>query len=189
LAGLNDDGVAELMAEVAGVAVSAELARKVRQRTGGNPLFVRELTRLLAARADLSAGDVALPVWLDTVRVTLEGRLAALSPSCVAVLHVAAVLGTEFRLESLRPILTDTGELPDILAEAVRGKVLAGEPGADVYRFSHDMFRETLPARSSARPRYTRDDAMTRRALPGPRWGFMISARRPAYRTPSPSTC
>jgi tetratricopeptide (TPR) repeat protein len=146
LAGLDDDGVAELMAEVAGVAVAAELARKVCQRTGGNPLFVRELTRLLAARADLSAGDVALPVWLDTVKVTLERRLAALSPSCVAVLHVAAVLGTEFRLEALRPILTDAGELPDILAEAVRGKILAGEPGADVYRFSHDMFRETLYA-------------------------------------------
>jgi hypothetical protein len=146
LAGLNDDSVAELMAAVAGTAISPELARKVRQRTGGNPLFVRELTRLLASRADLSASDVALPVWLDTVRVTLESQLAALSPSCVAVLHVAAVLGSEFRLELLHPILADAGELPDLLAEAVRGKVLAVGPGVGVYRFSHDLFRETLYA-------------------------------------------
>lgn len=144
LAGLTDDGVAELMAGIAGTGISAELARRVRQRTGGNPLFVRELTRLLAAGADLSAGDVALPVRLGTVKGTLESRLAGLSPSCVAVLHVAAVLGSEFRAELLRPILADAGDLPGLLAEAVRGKVLAGEPGAGVYRFSHDLFRETL---------------------------------------------
>ena len=153
LAGLNDEGVAELMAEIAGTAISAELAGRVRQRTGGNPLFVRELTRLLAARADLSAGDVPLPVRLDTVRVTLESWLAALSPSCVAVLQVAAVLGPEFRLEVLRPILADAGELPDLLAEAIRGKVLTGEPGAGVYRFSHDLFRETLYASLDPRER------------------------------------
>lgn len=80
LAGLNDDGVAELMGDVAGTGISAELARRVRQRTGGNPLFVRELTQLLAAGADLSTGDVALPMRLDTVTVTLQSHLAAMSP-------------------------------------------------------------------------------------------------------------
>lgn len=152
LAGLDDDGVAALMADVARTAVPAELARKVRQRTGGNPLFVRELTRLLAVGGDLP-GDVALPVRLDTVAVTLESRLAALSPSCVAVLRVAVVLGSEFRLEVLRQLLADAVDLPDLLAEAVRGKVLAGETGAQVYRFSHDLFRETLYASLDPRER------------------------------------
>jgi tetratricopeptide (TPR) repeat protein len=146
LAGLSDDGVTELMADISGTGISAELARKVRQRTGGNPLFVRELTRLLVAGTDLSADDVALPARLDTVTVTLESRLAALSPSCAAVLRVAAVLGSEFRLELLRLILDDAGELPDLLAEAAGGKVLAGGPGTEVYQFTHDLFRETLYA-------------------------------------------
>jgi hypothetical protein len=153
LAGLNDDGVAELMTGIAGTGISVELARKVRQRTGGNPLFVRELTRLLVAGADLSAGDVALPVRLDTVRATLESRLTALSPSCVAALHVAAVLGSEFRPELLSLLLDDGEELPSLLAEAIRGKVLASEPGAEVYRFTHDLFRETLYASLDPRER------------------------------------
>ncbi len=144
LAGLTDDGVAELMADVAGTVVSATLARKVRQRTAGNPLLVRELTRLLSAGADLSADDVALPTRLDTITVALESRVAALSSSCVVMLHVAAVLGSEFRLELLRPMIDDVGDLPGLLAEAVRGKVLTGETGAGVYRFSHDLFRETI---------------------------------------------
>lgn len=59
LAGLDDGGVAELMADVARIEVPVELARRVQQRTGGNPLFVRELTRLLAAGGGLTAGYMA----------------------------------------------------------------------------------------------------------------------------------
>src|SRR5258707_1194717 len=61
LIGLDAGGVAALMTEVAGPAPGAELAEAVHHRCGGNPLFVRELTRLMVARGDFSPDAGPLP--------------------------------------------------------------------------------------------------------------------------------
>ena len=63
-------------------------------RTGGNPLFVRELTRLRQSRA--AAGDRwASSATVDSVREVIDRRLARLSQPCIRVLTLAALDGTE----------------------------------------------------------------------------------------------
>jgi predicted ATPase len=58
LDGLAAPEVGRLMAEVAAEAIPDDVAARMHARTGGNPLFVRELTRLVHTRrtADTTCG-------------------------------------------------------------------------------------------------------------------------------------
>jgi tetratricopeptide (TPR) repeat protein len=131
LRGLDEAGVAAVMTAVAGPRPDRELARKVWRRSGGNPLFVRELTRLVQA----GAGDV-VP---ESVRDILLSRLARLSQPCAELLAVAAVCGRVVRPELLGR-LTDAGA--DVLEEATTARVLTRT--GEGLLFSHDLYRETL---------------------------------------------
>ena len=93
-------------------------AGALRARTGGNPLFVRETSRLL----DIEGPQIGLPIG---VRGVLDRRLARLSPPCRSSLSVAA-LRPEVELELLCE-LTDRSmsELLEVAAEAVHAGVLA----------------------------------------------------------------
>ncbi len=151
LSGLPVDGVAALMAAIAGPAPAPELAEAVRSRCGGNPLFVRELTRLMVARGDLSAAAPALP---DGVRDTLRLRLDRLSPPCRELLEVAAVAGPAVAPALLAAVgPDDEPAVADLAGEAERARVLVATAGG--LRFSHDLYRESvlasLPAERRAR--------------------------------------
>ena len=145
LNGLSPAAVGTLIAVIAGSHPSEEQASAVWRRSGGNPLFVRELTRLVLARGD-SAGP--LP---DSVRQTLTERLARVSPACAEMLEVAAVDGLHLQLDVLSRALDLTSDTAaDLLDEAVRARVVVlDDAGA---HFAHDLFRETILAQlSSAR--------------------------------------
>jgi hypothetical protein len=137
LPALAEADVARLMAGVSGVAPDPEVARDVWRRTGGNPFFAREVTRLLAT-GEVPAG----------VRDVLDRRLAALPAACREVLGAAAVLGTEFDVA----VLADVAGLPADdavvrLERAARARVLLRLPApVGSYRFVHDLFRETVAA-------------------------------------------
>ena len=147
LTGLDTGAVAAAMAQVAGVSPNGELAAQVRDRTGGNPLFVRELTRLLLAQGGLPHAGRPLPVVLDSVQETLQRRLARLSQACVQMLSAAAVAGPRIRPEVLRRLLPGPEELEGLLAEAGNARVLSAPPTpVDVHQFTHDLFRESLYA-------------------------------------------
>src|SRR5207248_4353729 len=62
VAGLDATGVAALMASTAGTQLREELAEAVYRQTGGNPLFVGEVTRLLAVHNALDRTDVSVGV-------------------------------------------------------------------------------------------------------------------------------
>src|SRR4030095_12158090 len=115
----------------------------VHERTEGNPLFVREVVRLLATEATLErpgGGGVPIP---GSVRAVIGRRLAPLSACPVQVLSAAAVVGREFDLSLLRPAC----ELPVErvlagLSEAVALEGVAEEEGAGGRdRFSHSLVR------------------------------------------------
>ena len=146
LAGLTADDVGVLMAAVGGTAAPPlPLAEQVWRRSGGNPFFVRELARLVMSRGPAGAFGPTIP---DTVRDTLERRLARISQPCVEVLTVAAVAGAEVHEELLGALLPPgPAPLSDLLSEAVAAQVLV-EPQhtAERHRFSHDLYRETLIA-------------------------------------------
>lgn len=143
LDGLDTAGVSQLMAQAAGGPVPAEAAAAMHARTGGNPLFVRELTRLRQSRA--AAGDRgAGSAMADSVREVIDRRLARLSQPCTRMLTLAALDGTSLRPWLLAMALGDATGLPALLEEAAAARVLAAGQDGPGLRFSHDLFREVL---------------------------------------------
>ena len=124
-----------------GAGVHRSWVSAVHERSGGNPLYVAELTRLLD-RSELSApckGLWQLPV--DLVRL-IAHRLNQLSPPCRRLLDGASVLGEQFDLDLLPS--------PDGVAEAIDAGVLIDVPGSRRrLRWSHSVVREVWYSRLS----------------------------------------
>ncbi|HEX4357050.1 MAG TPA: BREX system ATP-binding domain-containing protein [Pseudonocardia sp.] len=126
----------------------------VAARTRGNPLFIREISRLLEAGLPL---DSHLP---DLIREVIGQHLDGLPPSCRTALAVAAVAGPDIDPRLLTAVtrtavtrtavtrtessteagITETLALLDTAARA--GVVVAQADGR--FAFVHDLFRETL---------------------------------------------
>jgi tetratricopeptide (TPR) repeat protein len=88
LEGLDENDVATLLGAVLDRPPSTEEARAVHRQTGGNPLFVTEVARLVAA-----GSSTVLPTGVLEV---LARRLARVSASCNDVLGACSAVGTEF---------------------------------------------------------------------------------------------
>jgi tetratricopeptide (TPR) repeat protein len=145
LEGLADHDATDLARAVAAGRLTPSALADVVRRTGGNPLFVRELTRLtVAGRAPGSEPAVDLPSGLKEV---VAQRLAPLSPACRSMLDVAALLGSDVRMGVLARALGGRDDLPQLVAEAVQAKILT-TPGDELSppTFVHDLFREVLSA-------------------------------------------
>lgn len=133
--GLPEPDVAVLLADVLGREPTADEVRSVYAQTGGNPLFVTQVGRLLAAGA---SGTVPAGV-----REVLTRRLARLSADCVEVLAVAAVLGTVSDLRDIAAVSRRPESF--VLAgldEAARARLahpVDGRP--DRWSFVHDLVR------------------------------------------------
>ena len=92
LSPLDRAGVARMVGEIsARHALSKELIEGVNERTGGVPLFVEEVTRLLVERAE-QGGAQAIP---PTLQQSLAARLDRLGPAR-EVAQICAVLGRDF---------------------------------------------------------------------------------------------
>jgi len=139
LRGLDPDEVAQLITLTTGQAPAPSLAASIRERTGGNPLFVREVVRLRAA----GVRGRAVP---ESVRSVLGRRLDLLSPACAELLAVASVFGREPRLDLLQSLAgMAAGETLELLAEAVAARLVEEVPGVPPrWRFTHALVREVL---------------------------------------------
>jgi hypothetical protein len=137
---LAREDVASQLELATGSAPSEELVAAVHGATEGNPLFVVETARLIAARG-APAGRVAIP---GSVRAAIRERLARLLPGTRGVLALAAVIGRDFRRTTLARMSGEPGaELAVPLADAVDAAVLL-EVAPGQYRFAHILFREVL---------------------------------------------
>ena len=96
LAGIGQAGVAGLLESVLGD-VTGELVTVLHERTGGNPFFVRQLTRLLADDGTDPLTALSLPAP-PGVRHVIARRLAELPGSARDLLAAAAVVGRDFEL-------------------------------------------------------------------------------------------
>ncbi|GAA0948790.1 AAA family ATPase [Kribbella koreensis] len=115
---------------------SAEQAEQVFQVTGGNPLFVTEVGRAIADgswQPDRPPRSV-----LDIV----AGRLDRVSGDCRRMVQAAAIVGRDFQLTTVAPVLDLTVEdcLP-LVDEAIAFGFL-DQPG----RFSHALTRDAVAA-------------------------------------------
>ena len=137
---LGTDGVGELTGLIAGEAIDAAEARRLAERTGGNPLFVSEYARL---SPEERRGDT-IPL---AVQAVVGGRLAGLDPAVLEVLRAAAAIGEVLDLDLLaRTTRLDLDELADLLDEAADEHVIVAAPDTGGYAFAHGLVREEVLA-------------------------------------------
>jgi len=142
LRGLDPDEVGRLITMTTGTAPDSVKAGHICERTGGNPLFVREVARLLAA----GLTGAAVP---EGVRPVLARRLDLLSALCAELLAVASVFGRDLRLDLLEVLAGVPAEqVLELLGEAVTARLVEEVPGSPLHwRFAHALVREVLYGR------------------------------------------
>jgi hypothetical protein len=146
LRGLDRDEVGQLIAEVAGVVPWKDKVTAIHEATGGNPLFVREVTRLVAAADPLDQPrQLTVPVP-DSVRAVIRRRLAPLSADAIQVLSAAAVVGRDFELTLVAAAsdLPTSGVLASLSEAVALGMIAETAETAGVYRFCHPLMREAI---------------------------------------------
>jgi DNA-binding SARP family transcriptional activator len=145
LTGLSAEDTAHFVEVSAGVAPMPRLAAAVHQTSGGNPLFVSELVRLLRAENRLrELEDLDALVLPRGVEQVIARRLEHLSESCRQSLSLAAVVGREFDVTLLERAGGAAGsELLAQLDDAIAARVVELASGG-AFRFSHDLVRQTL---------------------------------------------
>lgn len=152
LRGLDEREVARFMEVATGRRPSPDLVAAVFSRTEGNPLFVREVVRLLASEghlqdaAERASWEIDIPI---SVRDAIERRLDYLSPQCNEVLSVASAIGREFDIGVLQRASDLTPHrLVSAVEEASAARVLVELPTASPrgrsFRFNHALMRETI---------------------------------------------
>ena len=129
-----------MLTALAGPGVATAVSERMWQRSGGNPLFVRELTRLLVAQG----GPLEQTSIPTNIAETLRRRLARLSTACVRLLDWAAVAGRDIDLALLSSSgAADTeADAALVLDEARRAGVVDVTDAGP--RFTHDLYRETI---------------------------------------------
>jgi DNA-binding CsgD family transcriptional regulator len=132
LAGLSTEEIAQYLAAEGGLSArrAREYAAVLRDQTGGNPFFLRELWRDMTGAPTRAFGARA-PV---SVRDTLQRRLARLTPAERATVETAAVLGDSGDVRVvLRARMADSGDAGGAGADAA--SVLAALDAAVMFGF------------------------------------------------------
>ena len=141
LSPLDRTGVARMVGEIsARHALSKEVIERVNERTGGVPLFVEEVTRLLLERGEQGGPQVIPP----TLQQSLAARLDRLGPAR-EVAQIGAVLGRGFPHALLQAVaeLDEAGlrSAVERLAEADILFIEGDGPQAN-YRFKHALVQD-----------------------------------------------
>jgi hypothetical protein len=134
-------------------ALPQEVVEVVAARTGGGPLFVEEVTRLLLERGGEQGGVHAVP---PTLQQLLTARLDRLG-SAREVAQVGAVIGRDFSYKLLREI-AGIGDAPpqtalERLADADFLPV-QGLPPASDYRFKQALIQDAAYENLQASTRF-----------------------------------
>lgn len=142
LTGLDDTALAALT-RAAGLTATPDLVAQLARRTGGNPFFVTQLLRMLAANSANAQQVLAVEVPVQVVEV-VRRRLARLPAATAGLLEVAAVLGAGGAVENLAATAgRDLGAVLGELEPAVTSGLLA-DAGAGRWRFVHALVRDAV---------------------------------------------
>ena len=130
LRGLSQQDVGRFIEVAAGVTPPTGLTEAVHTQTEGNPLFVTEVVRLLVQEGELTQESGARDSWTvripEGVREVIGRRLNRLFQRCNETLTIASVIGREFELRQLAPLVEDISEdrLLDALEAALSARVI-----------------------------------------------------------------
>ncbi|MFD4431719.1 BTAD domain-containing putative transcriptional regulator [Nocardia sp. NPDC058497] len=160
LGGLDTAAVRAIAARAGLRTIDDDTAERLRARTGGNPLFVREVATLAAAVGDLHA----VP---DGVRDVLSRRIARLPAGAARALRLAAVWGDDIDFDTLLEL---TAEPEDTLIDLIDTVTVAGLvriAGTDRITFAHALIRDAvygdIPALRRARLHWSALELLERR--------------------------
>ena len=172
-------------------ALSDAVIDGVGERTGGVPLFVEEVTRLLLER-DAQGGAQAIP---PTLQQSLAARLDRLGEAR-EVAQIGAVLGRDFSFRLLREVSSSAAEIDEQRLHAALDRLTEadllfadGAPPTATYRFKHALIQDAAydsllkePPPSAAPPR---GRGFARRATPNPKRSPIILPRPVSTISPS----
>jgi tetratricopeptide (TPR) repeat protein len=156
LRGLNADEVRQMLWSLTGEDLPWGFAEAVHRQTEGNPLFVQEVVRYLAEEGLVTREEGHWRPTMETplamsipegLRDVIGKRLSLLSPECNQLLSVAAVIGREFALNTLKKVANLKENIfVNAIKEAVKLSVLEERSQVSLvrYRFTHAFFRQTL---------------------------------------------
>jgi hypothetical protein len=172
LGGLAAEVVRRLVEALGGadLAIDPTVSEVVATKTGGNPLFIKELVLEIIERGVVDLAALPLP---QGVREVVSQRVARLGLAASEALSVAAVVGHNFDVSILGEVLaTSEGRALDAV-EIAMGAGLVVEHGPE-FAFAHALIRQTVyqDMGSAARVRFHARvaEALERRAerAPGP---------------------
>ena len=142
LGGLKPDDVEAYVRLSTDGEASPQVVLALHSHTSGNPLYIVETVRLLAAENQLESTDIGAVVPAG-VRDAVQRRLAPLPEPARRALTVASVLGRQFDPEILERLAGETAvEGVDI---AIAARLVTAAPGAPgVLVFSHALVRDAI---------------------------------------------
>jgi Nif-specific regulatory protein len=153
LRGLTADETGSLVSDILATGVSDELARWVHSHTGGNALFVDELTRYLCAQGRLSnstagavlvSGRSAVTSLPPTLTSVLADRLAELDSEELTIVELVA-LGPGSEPWALARASATTEERVRSIAESLHARgLLERSPATDDLSVAHGLLREAV---------------------------------------------
>ena len=148
LRGLGEADIREFVERTWGVRAASPLVDLLRDTTEGNPFFLHEVLRQMAADGQLAGGASTGSVRLNIPRGVSEfiKRLTQPLPDeARQMLDVGSVLGREFSLNALASV---TGKPPEALIDgldrAAALELITETQGAGRYSFRHALIREAL---------------------------------------------
>ena len=163
---MNAEETGRLLARTLGARqADADLASMFRDRTGGNPLFVEELSRMafanrllfidgvVQARSSVAATKGELDEALErqglpsTIEGVIRRRLDGLSNQDVSVLRAASVVGQSFDRDLCAvgaPTLTPAEVERSLAALIGLGVVEPSDRGLDEFVFRHEVLRDVV---------------------------------------------
>ena len=142
LAPLDRAQVHDMVAELAARhALPRDVVEDVAARTGGVPLFVEEVTRLLLERGEQGGGIQAIP---PTLQQSLMARLDRLGPAR-EVAQIGSVIGRGFSYALLRDVAgMEDAPLQAALERLAEADIVLvqGLPPESDYRFKHALIQD-----------------------------------------------
>ncbi|MBN1653725.1 MAG: AAA family ATPase [Deltaproteobacteria bacterium] len=160
LGGLSEDNVDQYILQSGLFERSDELNRAFYQKTGGNPLFLRETLRWLQwthaqGKQELTAAAIRQLNVPDTVEKLLRYRLDSLDDETKLVIDIASVVGRSFDIGLISHSLpAETQTVVSALDRAMAAGIIVKD-STTRFRFSHDLMCEVAYERI---PSTTRSD-------------------------------
>jgi class 3 adenylate cyclase/tetratricopeptide (TPR) repeat protein len=146
---LDPQETAELLMGLAGKSVMpAQTQQALLERSGGNPLYVTELMRLVAEQGTIDFTEEAGLPLPDTVQAIIAARLDLLDDEHRAMLQVASVIGRVFWAGALGFLGAGDAEAISsavrvlVARELIRPVRRSSMKGQDEYTFAHVLIRD-----------------------------------------------